>query len=100
MIALGGAQAQNSALLKVRGTAELHGGAYITHPIRPLIRPHDYHPYFAADGRAETNSFNFDKRGRHLRTILTQFEARGVLLAVGSVQPALIPQMNYLLLGR
>ena len=58
------------------------------HPIRPLVRPHDY-PCFAAAGRAETDSFNFDRRGHRLRTVLTRFEARGVLPAVGPVRPAL-----------
>ena len=62
---------------------------HIPHPIRPLVRSHGYHPYFAAAGRAETDSFNFDRRGRRLRTVLTRFEARGVLPAVGPVRPAL-----------
>ena len=74
---------------EVRGTAELHGVAYIPHPIAPLVCPHDDHHYFAADGRAETDRFNFGRRGRRLRTVLTQFEAKGVLPAVGTGRPAL-----------
>ena len=40
---------------EVRGTAELHGGAY-PHVVRPLVRTHVYHPYHAADRQAETDS--------------------------------------------
>ena len=29
----------------------------IPHAIRPLVRTHVYHPYFAADRHAETDSF-------------------------------------------
>ena len=44
----------NLARPEVRGTAEFHGGAY-PHVIRPHIRTHVYHPYFAADRQAETD---------------------------------------------
>ena len=49
---------------EVRGTSEFHGRAYIPHVVHPLVRPHDDHHYLAADRRAETKSFNFDRRGR------------------------------------
>ena len=44
-----------------------------------LVRPHDSHHYFAADRQAETDSFNFERRGRVFALILMQFEAKGVL---------------------
>ena len=37
---------------EVRGTVEFHGGANV---IRPLVRTHVYHLYFAADQQAETD---------------------------------------------
>ena len=84
---------KNSAKPEVRGTAEYMAVLAISHHIRllvrplvrPLGRPQDYYPYFAADGRAETDSFIFYKRGRRLRIIVTRFDARGVFPAVGTV---------------
>ena len=45
----------------------------------PLVRTHVYHPYFAADRQAETESCNFERRGRVCAPFYVQFEAKGVL---------------------
>ena len=56
--------------------------------------------FFAADGRAETNGYNFERCGHRLCTVLTQFEARGVHVSWAPYDQLLAPQVRYLLLGR
>ena len=55
---------------------------FMVEPIRPIVRPHNYHHHFAADGRTGTDVFNVDRQGLRFRTILTQFEVRGVPTSV------------------
>ena len=52
----------------------------IPYVVRPLVRHHADHHYFAADRQAETDSFNLTDSDAACAPILTQFEARGVHL--------------------
>ena len=45
-------------------------GEPIPHVIRPLVRTHVYHPYFAADRQAETDVVTLRDATR-LRTVLS-----------------------------
>ena len=72
----------------------------IPHPKRPPYKPSRHSSSFAADGRAETDRYNFEKCGHRLRTVLTQFEAREVHLSWTPYDQLLAPQVSYLLLGR
>ena len=65
-----------------------------------FVHPHDSHHYFAADREAETDDFNFERRGRVFAPILMQFEAKGVLYPWAPYGQLLAPMMNYFLLGR
>ena len=62
----------------------------ILHPKRPSRTPSWHSSFFTADGRAETDSYNFERRGHRMRTVLTQFETMGVhKFVVGPVRQAL-----------
>ena len=67
---------------------------------RPPRTPSRHSSFFAADGRAETDGYNFERYGHSMRTVLTQFEARGVHLSWAPYDQLLAPQVSYLLLGR
>ena len=72
----------------------------IPHRKRPPRTPSRQSSFFAADGRAETEGYNVHRRGHEMRTVVTQFETRGVHLPWTPYDQLLAPQMNYLLLGR
>ena len=58
------------------------------HPNRPLVRPHDDHHFFC--GRAcKDEKFKFERRGHRMHTVLTQFETRKLIFAVGLGRPVL-----------
>ena len=65
----------------------------IPHPKRPSNTPSRSSSFFAVDGRAETDSYNFERRGHHLCTVLTRFEARGGLLPCSSYDQLLVPHV-------
>ena len=51
----------------------------IPHVIRPLVRTHVYHPYFAADRQAETDVVTLSDANAFAHRFHVQFEAEGVL---------------------
>ena len=72
----------------------------IPYVIRPLVRTHVYHPYFAADRQAETDSFNFERCRRVCAPILNAVWSRGSAITVAPYGQLLAHKIIYFLLGR
>ena len=84
----------------VRGTTAFFMAEPTPHPKRPHRTPSRRSSFSAADGRAETEGYNVNRRGHQMGTVLTKFEVKGVHLPWVQYDQLLAPQMNYLLLGR